>query len=603
MPIVNWFKRRLAKHTPFYNRVMAVVIVFAVIASISVAQLARIQLLDGSSTAQAATNSRTAKAVLTAQRGSIVDTNGNVLAQSVERYMIIGDPLVASTFEPVDCGTTKAKNYGYCHSIDGQNVGETGPAAVARLLAPVLGLNAMELGAKLTGTNRYVILAKDVEPAVKRQIDQLHISSVVSAKNTSQRTYPNGTLLGALLGGVDDSGTGVSGLEQMENDTLTGTDGYQIYQQGNLGQKIPGTQTQSVDPVNGSTVKLTVDRDVQWFVENTLVEAKKQYNAKWAMAVVSDVNGNILALADSDQYEAGSTEAKLNTSRVGTYLFEPGSTGKVIAMSGLLQEGLHKASDQFTVPSTITEDGQTYKDSHEHGTSKWTLAGILQNSSNVGMIMASKNLSDAKRYEYLTKFGVGHTSGLGLPGESAGWLSPADKWDRRTRNTVLFGQGYSVTALQLTNIGATIANKGVRPQQKLIKSTIDANGKEIATPSDGATRVVDEGVANEMLNAMESVAENYSKTVSVPGYRVAAKTGTAEVAGDSGALTSIVADWVGILPADNPQFVVTVVMKDPTGTYGGVTAGPVFAKIAQFLMQKYEVDPSSPRTDAIPTEW
>ncbi|WP_169276016.1 peptidoglycan D,D-transpeptidase FtsI family protein [Bifidobacterium moraviense] len=598
------FKRRLSQHTPFFNRVVAVAVVFAVIAALSIVKLATIQLLEGSATAQAATNSRTTKTTLYAQRGSIVDANGTVLAQSVERYTLIGDPLMASSFKPIDCGTAEAKSNGYCHSIDGQNVGDTGPAAVARLLAPLLNMSAQELGAKLTGTSRYVVLARNVEPTVKRQIDQLHISSVVSAQNASQRTYPNGTLLGAVLGGVDDSGAGVAGLEQMENDVLTGTDGYQIYQQGNLGQKIPGTQTESVDPVNGSTVKLTIDRDVQWYVEQAIQEGTKKYSAKWGMAVVSDLQGNIIAMADSDTYEAGSTDAKMHASRVGTETFEPGSTGKVITMAALMQEGLHKATDQFSVPSTITEDGQTYKDSHDHGTSQWTLAGILQNSSNVGMIMASKNYSDAKRYEYLTKFGVGQSTGIGLPGESNGYLAPsADRWDRRTRNTVLFGQGYSMTALQLTNMGVTIANKGVKPQQRLVKSVIDANGKETAASNDGATRVVDEQVAADTLNAMESVAEDYRKVVSVPGYRIAAKTGTAEVAGDNGSLTSIVADWVGILPADNPQFVVTVVLKDPSGIYGGMTAGPIFAQIGQFLMQKYEVTPSAPRTDAIPVDW
>ncbi|WP_291527363.1 peptidoglycan D,D-transpeptidase FtsI family protein [Bifidobacterium sp. UBA744] len=597
------FRRFLNSHTPFFNRVLAVSLVFAVVACVAFGRLACIQLLEGASTAQAATDSRTTKTTLYAQRGSIVDTNGTVLAQSVERYTIIGDPLMASSFTPIDCGTSQAKATGYCHSINGQNVGETGPAAVARLLAPLLGQNAMELGAKLTGTSRYVVLAKDVEPSLKRQIDELHLSSVISAQNASQRVYPNGTLLGSLLGGVDDSGSGVAGIEQMENQALTGTDGYEIYQQGDTGQKIPGTQTQSVAPVNGSTVKLTIDRDVQWYVEKTIKEAKDQYKAAWGLAVVSDLNGNIIALADSDQYDAGSTEAKMHVSRVGTELFDPGSTGKVITMAGLLQEGLHKASDRFSVPSTITEDNQTYKDSHEHGTSKWTLAGILENSSNVGMIMASKDYSDGKRYEYLTKFGVGQSTGLNLPGESSGSLTTPDRWDRRTRNTVLFGQGYSVTALQLTNMAVTIANKGVKPSLKLVQSVTDANGHQVSTAGDAATRVVDEQVAADVLNAMESVAVSYEKTVSVPGYRVAAKTGTAEVAGPSGGLTSIVADWVGILPADNPQYVVTVVLKDPTGTYGGVTAGPVFAQIGQFLMQKYEVTPSAPRTDAIDTDW
>jgi cell division protein FtsI (penicillin-binding protein 3) len=181
-------------------------------------------------------------------------------------------------------------------------------------------------------------------------------------------------------------------------------------------------------------------------------------------------------------------------------------------------------------------------------------------------------------------------------------LSSSDKWDKRTRNTVLFGQGYATNALQITNAVATIANKGVKQQQSIIDSVTSADGK-VTKPKTSSEQVVNSTVSAEVLNAMESVAENYKSVASVDGYRVAAKTGTAEVAGSSGGLTSIVADWVGVLPADNPQYVVTVVMKDPQGTYGGLTAGPVFANIGEFLMQKYEVPTSTPRNDAIPVNW
>ena len=584
----------------FGKRVIVVSFVLAFIASTAMAKLAYIQLLDGKGTAEAATASRTTTKVLQASRGKVTDTNGIVLAQSVERYTIIGNPKFAASFEPTTC---TAKTTSNCHSIDGKPVGATGPAAVARLLAPILGMDALQLGAMLTGTNQYVVIKKDVVPSVKRSIDKLNLGGIISSELSSERTYPNGTLMGSLLGGVDTDDNGVSGIEKMENSALTGVNGYQIYQRGANGQQIPGTETESKDAVDGSTVKLSLDRDVQWYVEKALKEGQEKYKAKWAIAVVQRVSdAKILALAGTDQVQAGSAQAKMNPSLAVTETFEPGSVGKIISLAGMLQEGTHKITDEFSVPYSINVEGQQYHDSESHGTERWTLAGILQNSSNVGMVMAGDQYTTTQRYGYLTKFGIGQPSGMGLTGESQGLLSSSDKWDKRTRNTVLFGQGYATNALQITNAVATIANKGVKQQQSIIDSVTSADGK-VTKPKTSSEQVVNSTVSAEVLNAMESVAENYKSVASVDGYRVAAKTGTAEVAGSSGGLTSIVADWVGVLPADNPQYVVTVVMKDPQGTYGGLTAGPVFANIGEFLMQKYEVPTSTPRNDAIPVNW
>ncbi|RSX54262.1 cell division protein [Bifidobacterium goeldii] len=595
---------KFAKARRFAAECIAIGVVLALIASSCMIKLASIQLIDGQTTAQAATDARTRKVTVKAMRGRITDTNGTVLAQSVERYTIIGDPYLASTFEPINCGTKQAEKAGFCHKVNGKRVGAKGAAAIARLLAPVLGLDSMELGAKLTGTNRYVVIKKDVEPAVKRAIDNLHLGGIVYGTLSSQRVYANGTQLGALLGGVDDSNTGVAGIEQMENSALNGTDGYVVYQQGNGGEEIPGTMTDSKDAVNGSDVALTIDHDVDWYVKKALKEGKEKSGAAWGIAVVQKVgSGEILALEDTDEYEAGSDDAKLNTARAVSQTFEPGSVGKVITMAGLLQTGLHKATDKFTVPYSYTKNGQEYHDSSSHGDEHWTLAGIIKNSSNVGVVMASAQYTNEQRYEFLTKFGVGQSSGLNIPGESQGVLRSPEAWDGRTSNTVLFGQGYTTNAIQLTNVVATIANKGVRNQQSLIKSITHADGT-VETPTSGsATRVVDEQVASDVKNAMESVAESYDKLVHVDGYRIAAKTGTAEVAGADGRLTSIVADFTGMIPADNPQYVITVVLKDPAGTYGGVTAGPIFAQIGEFLMQKYDVPVSSPRNDAIAVDW
>ena len=440
---------RFARCRKFLFQCISIGVILAMVASACLFKLASIQLIDGQMAAQAATQARTKKVIVHSMRGKITDTNGTVLAQSVERYTIIADPWAASQFEPIDCDTQKAKQAGFCHKVNGKPVGVKGSAGVARLLAPVLKMDAKTLGAKLTGTSRYMILKKDVTPTVKRAIDDLNLGGVVYGELSSQRIYANGTQLGALLGGVDDSGKGVAGVESMENSALTGTDGYVIYQQGNGGEEIPGTLTGSQEAVNGSDVALTLDHDVDWYVKQALLEGQKKTKATWAMAVVQDIQtGEILALEDTDEYQAGSDQAKLNASRAVSESFEPGSVGKVITMSGLLQTGLHKATDKFTVPYSYTKDGQEYHDSSAHGDEHWTLAGIIKNSSNVGVVMASSQYTKKQRYEYLTKFGIGQSSGMSIPGESRGQLGTPESWDGRTSNTILFGQGYSVNALQ-----------------------------------------------------------------------------------------------------------------------------------------------------------
>lgn len=598
----DWFRARGID--AFAARCIAVGMILVIVACTCFGKLIQVQLLDGQATAEAATNSRTSKVVVSAKRGRILASNGTVLAQSVERYNIIGVPDAATSFTPVDCGTKQAKALGYCHSIDGKPVGVSGAAAVARLLAPLLDMDAMELGADLNGTNQYVILEKDVTPQVKRAIDKLNLGGIVYGELSSQRVYAENTLIGALLGGVNDDGSGASGLELTLNKQLSGTDGYTVYQRGNGGEVIPGTVSKTKAAQDGSDVTLTIDSDVDWYVKRVLTEGVASSHAKWGIAVVEDaLTGEILALEDSDAIQAGSSEAKASASRAVSQTFEPGSIGKVPALAAILQNGVHKIDDHFTVPYEYTSEGQKFHDAVYHPDKRWTLAGILQNSSNSGMVMAAEKLTSQQRYDMLTKFGIGQATGLNLPGESRGVLGTPSSWDGRTKNTVLFGQGYTVNALQLSRVVSVIANKGVNRQQSLIKSVTDKNGKPVDMLNRSAARVLDEKIANQVRNAMESALEEYKDVAGVNGYRVAVKSGTAEVVGSDGSLSSIIADFAGIIPANDPRFIVTVVMQDPDGSYGGTTSGKLFAKIGEFLMQKYDVPNSPARTDAIPVEW
>ena len=566
----DWFRARGID--AFAARCIAVGMILVIVACTCFGKLIQVQLLDGQATAEAATNSRTSKVAVSAKRGRILASNGTVLAQSVERYNIIGVPDAATSFTPVDCGTKQAKALGYCHSIGGKPVGVSGAAAVARLLAPLLDMDAMELGADLNGTNQYVILKKDVTPQVKRAIDKLNLGGIVYGELSSQRVYAENTLIGALLGGVNDDGSGASGLELTLNKQLSGTDGYTVYQRGNGGEVIPGTVSKTKAAQDGSDVTLTIDSDVDWYVKRVLTEGVASSHAKWGIAVVEDaLTGEILALEDSDAIQAGSSEAKASASRAVSQTFEPGSIGKVPALAAILQNGVHKIDDHFTVPYEYTSEGQKFHDAVYHPDKRWTLAGILQNSSNSGMVMAAEKLTSQQRYDMLTKFGIGQATGLNLPGESRGVLGTPSSWDGRTKNTVLFGQGYTVNALQLSRVVSVIANKGVNRQQSLIKSVTDKNGKPVDMLNRSAARVLDEKIANQVRNAMESALEEYKDVAGVNGYRVAVKSGTAEVVGSDGSLSSIIADFAGIIP--------------------------------ELLMQKYDVPNSPARTDAIPVEW
>ncbi len=603
------------RNTVFAKKCIAVAMIFAFIASVAIVKLSFIQLINARSTAQAAQAERSRTRTILARRGRILDVNGSVLAQSVERYNIIADPMNAQSFKPTPCTKQTAGN---CHAINGKDVEGTGAVAVARLLAPILHMSSVEIGGKISGVGRYAVIKRNVKPSVKRAIDKLNLSGCVYAENSSERVYSSGPILGALIGSVKDAEEsarkeakgrrgeiGESGLELSQDKVLTGKDGYQKYQGNNIGnEKIPGTVSEYKDAINGNDIKLTVDSDVDWYVKKALLDGVNRYKAGWGVAVVQDIRtGEIVAIEDSDSIKAGSTEARASVSKAVSQVFEPGSIGKVFSVAGMVQTGARQLADKFSVPGSIESHGQLFHDSHSHGVMKLTLAGILKESSNVGMILAGEKYPNNKRYEFLSKFGIGQYTGLGLQGESQGLLPSVQAWDIRKQNTVLFGQGYATNVLQITNAIATIANKGVRLQQSIIKSVIDSHGRVNEHKRPQGVRVLDDHVADQMLNAMESTAEYYGSYISVNGYRIAAKSGTAEVAGFGGALSSTVADCAAILPVDNPRFAITVALSNPEGTFGVYTAAPIIKTIGEFLMQKYNVPVSTPRTNPIAVQW
>ncbi len=576
------------------------IVVAVLVLTVFVGRLVQVQVFMGPALAADAQQKRLQTNVQVAHRGDIVDVNGNVLATSVDRYTIVGDQLAIQSFR----GASRVDK------ATGDPV-EDGALGVAQLLGPVLDEEPAALAAKLNGKDRYVVLARDVVPEVQRAIADLGLQAYVRTDLTSQRTYPAGEVAGPLVGFVNDDLGGQGGLERAYDDLLAGTDGTTTFERGRDGVMIPNAPVETVPAKPGSDVRLTVDRDVQWKAEELLDEAVSDTGAKYAMAVVSDVRtGEVLALADSGHVDPNdrSTADVANGSRAVKDVFEPGSTGKVVTMAAALEGGYWKPQSQFEVPYTYTTpNGQTFKDSHGHPVQRLTLAGVLAHSSNTGTVQIGEKIPEQVRYDYLRKFGFGEPSGLGLPGESAGILPDEESFahDPRTPYTILFGQGVAVNAIQATQVFSTVANGGVRVEPSLFAGSQAPDGTFTPAPEPERTRVVSTETADSLMRMLESVVgdEGTAENARVPGYRVAGKTGTAQMWLPGGG-TTYMASFIGVAPADDPRYTVSVFLRSPQSSiFGGVVAAPVFSDLMGYTLQKMDVPPSTTEPDPYDLEW
>ncbi len=395
-------------------------------------------------------------ASLVAPRGEITDANGVALATTVERYVIWVDQTKIATWKRTLNGTVVAE----------------GPAGAAEVLAPLLGMDAGELGMQLLGDKTYVEIRRGVLPDVWRAIRTERITGV-EADRSDERVYPAGAVGGNVVGFLNRDGEGLAGLERALDEQLTGVDGTYRYERGAGGQEIPGGAREQTPAQPGRDVRTTLLRDLQWKAQEAVDQQVATTGADSGALVAMDVTtGEILALVDSgsvDPNDPGVTAADRRGSRAISDVFEPGSTAKVITMAAALETGVTDPLRQWMVPyEYTTANGQTFKDSHEHDGMKLTTTGVLAESSNTGTVMIGQEIPQQVRYDYLAKFGFGTKTGLELQGESPGILHPAEAWDGRTKYAVLFGQGVSVNAVQATQVFATIANGGVRMPAHLV---------------------------------------------------------------------------------------------------------------------------------------
>jgi cell division protein FtsI (penicillin-binding protein 3) len=572
---------------------LTMVTVFAIVA-VFTGRLFQLQVVDAPALDKTAAEHQTTTVITPGIRGSIVDDTGVVLALSVDRYDI--------TVSPVQM-------------IPGYEKKSGDPSTLVSLdtnlkrIAKVTGLSWTALKAIIEANpkSQFAYIDKGVTLSLEKKIAALKIPGIYPRK-VAARSYPNGAVAGNIVGFVGTDGA-QAGVELAYNKCLAAKPGQSTYQTGADLTPIPGSTVKETNPVNGGTLQLTIDRDLQYQALQAITAQAKKIGAPWATAVVVRVkDGHLMAVADYpavDPNDPAATPGKYQGSLAITQRYEPGSTFKGMSASALIDAGKITPKTEIVVPPVLTlPDGGTIKDSFYHGTLHYTTAGVLENSSNIGISILSERLSAQARYNYMVKFGIGQKTAVVFPGQNAGYLPPLP-WDGTTTRTVEFGQGVSATSLQVAQIYETIANHGVREPMTLVEGCKLANGKVIDTPTTAPVQVVSAKTADEVRGMLETVVTGgpVGPLLRIPGYRIAAKTGTAQVAtGTGGYGNQVITSVAGMAPAEDPQYVVVVTFGPTTLTTSAVAA-PAFTALMTDVLKKYRVPPSTTPAPYVQTTW
>jgi len=565
-------------------------IIIAMVVSVFAVRLFQLQGLDAAEYAAKARAVGAVSEILPATRGSITDRNGVPLAESLDGSMIVADP-------------TKTKEHA---------------AQIAAILEKRLGLDYIQTVKNLSWPDtRFRYIARRI-PTTKAEgivsdLDDKGFKGL-DTRRDPVRTYPAGDVAANILGYVNAKGDAAGGAEQTFDNLLSGEDGSETYDVGG-GNRIPLGDNSTTEPVDGKNLTLTIDRDLQWYTQRVLRQTVEDAGAESGTAVVMDSRtGEILALADDPTYDPNDTvqpDLTKLASRAFHDVYEPGSVEKVLTAASLIDAGLVNPLTKFTVPETLQSSDRTIHDYFPHGTLRLTLTGIIAKSSNIGTVLAARQMAPTMLYHYLRLFGLGQRTGIPGYAESPGLLSPPSSWLDITRDNIAFGQGLAVNAVQMAAAVNTIANGGMYVQPSLIKGQATTfDGTVTGSDLSSEHRVVSKHAADLTRNMMEMVVDpdqGTAPSARIEGYRVAGKTGTAQMINPDcqcydGKLFTV--SFAGFAPADNPRFTVYVVVQKPTnGGGGGSTGGPAFRKIMSYLLQKYAVPPSGSKPRKLPIEW
>jgi cell division protein FtsI (penicillin-binding protein 3) len=544
------------------------------------AKLVDIQVVRADALQRQSVSAKEVSTPLLGNRGDIVDVDGTVLATTVYTYTAAASPKDAIAGGRDKMVEAAAK----IGAITGQ-----GGDAVVGLIDTAL---------KADPKSQYVLIKSGMDVGTFDKLDKLPYPWLTFTKKQA-RSYPNGAVAGNLLGFLSDGGD--AGLEKSENSCLAGQNGEETYQRGADGVAIPGSTVVQKQAKDGGTLKLTIDGDLQWFAEQTRAQQVAATGSKFGFVTVAEAKtGKVKAIAQwpaLDPNNIDATDPSYWRLQPLTDPREPGSTFKALTAAMLIDQGKATPTSQVLAPySWKSGNGADLHDSGYHAPLRLTLTGVLMMSSNTGMSQLGRALSDQTRYDYLKKFGIGEPTGLPYPDQSDGVLHPVSEWDDQTKYATMFGQGVSATQIQMVGAYQALANGGTRIPLSLVEGCEHPDGTVTDIPSAKATQVVSAQAASTTLGMMESVVTDgeLKKQLQIPGYRIAAKTGTAQQPdGKGGYLPSYYVSVMGVAPVDDPQYVVSVNLGFPTTITSSAAAAPLFHTIMSQVLKTYRVKPST----------
>ena len=572
------------------TRLLAFLIVAVVVFGAILFRITMLQTADARSYIVAGTAQRTEKNALAASRGVIFDRNGDELALSVPATTIFVDPRLV---------------------LD--------PVSTAAVLASTLQLSAdkqQSLAVTMSDkTKHFAYVARQIDEATAKTVMALELAGVGSYTEDT-RVVPGGDLARGVIGRTDTDGVGTAGLELQYNELLTGTNGELVQEHDTKGNAIPGSGTVSVPAVPGDDLVLTIDRSIQFGLEQSMLDRVSSLAAKGGTAIVMESGtGNILAMASVQRHDDGTYH--VSSANLGAVACqEPGSVAKVITTSGALNDNWITPDTTFEVPGyriydKNTQWEHTIFDAEPHGTETMTVRDILVHSSNLGTVMESEKLGPERQFDYMTAFGLGQKTSLDFPSETAGQLKPWEKWQGTENVTMAYGYGFCATAIQLVSAVNVIANNGVYVAPRLVQSTIGSDGKVVDSAPSATHTVVRPEVAQEMNTMMQAVVcEGTGEQAQIDGLSVAGKTGTGVKAvdgkyGKQGVDAKYYSSFIGFFPAEKPAVTTLISIDEPPdgdlNHFGGTAAAPVFQSLVPTVMHQLGIQPPTETGGCPPT--
>jgi cell division protein FtsI/penicillin-binding protein 2 len=514
-----------------------------------------LQGVQGSKLASEAVSQQSEAVIVPGLRGDLLDRRGNKLAASEDAKTIYATPY-------------QVKN----------------PPQAAAKLAPILGEPKGEVLEALTAESGFSYVAHKIDLGTAAKIEALDLEGIGELPD-SRRVYPQGEMAGQVIGAVGSENEGLTGLELGEESVLGGTDGERRVVHDALGQTIHLETVKATE--NGEAIQLTLDPVIQRETERVLAGVGETYAPTGATAIVVDPRtSQVLAMANwppvnPEDLSEVSNEDLLN--KATGFNYEPGSTFKAFTVAAALEEKVVTPTSEFVLPPEIQVADRTIKDAEERGTETMSVGTILARSSNVGAVTIGLEVGAKNFSKWIDRFGFGSPTGIQFPNEQQGIVPSLDQYSGSTMGNLPMGQGLAVTPIQMVAGYTAIANGGILRPPQLIEKV----GEEAVQEPKGR-RVISAQTSAQIREMLEGVLApgGTASEVSVPGYTLAGKTGTAQVAENGGySKTKYIASFIGFAPAQNPQLLAAVIVDEPQGEiYGGSVAAPAFGQIAEFTL-------------------